>query len=98
VDELRSGFENLLNLVLAILDFLMSDTFSSEFNEVVNDAVLRVAGLPDAEFADRLLALAGDFENVIRESAPRLTDGELTILRQHFLATVASRCNMLVEN
>ena len=76
----------------------MSDTFSSEFDEVVNDAVLRVAGLPDAEFADRLLALAGDFENVIRESAPRLTDGELTILRQHFLATVASRCNMLVEN
>ena len=98
MDELRSGFENLLNLVLAILDFLMSDTFSSEFNEVVNDAVLRVAGLPDAEFADRLLALAGDFENVIRESAPRLTDGELTILRRHFLATVASRCNMLVEN
>jgi hypothetical protein len=76
----------------------MRASFDSEFDEVVNTAVQTVAGLPDAEFADRLLALAKGLESVIRTCAPRLSESEVTIVRQHFIATVVARCNLFGDN
>ena len=63
-----------------------------DFEDMVNAAVFRVIGLPDADFVKRMLVIVDAFEQVIRMHSPQLSDDAVASLRDHFSVAVAARC------
>lgn len=64
----------------------------TEFHQMVDTAVLALAGLSDDQIVIQLEAIAANFENAIRGAAHRtLSAIEVRALRDHFLGCIGDR-------
>lgn len=71
------------------------DKSAAEFKQMVDAAVIRLAGLPDDQMILQLEEIVSAFEQVVRDRSREISASDYEALRNHFLAEIGERLEQL---